>query len=101
MSTTSPTLRRPAKTGESGLSGSTALWIGIVFSFAVTGLIWLLSRWCKLLAWQQVADLYRVSWSTVAGAVKAAVKYGLEHREMEGFLYIGIDVFGYGQIQNQ
>jgi transposase len=56
-----------------------------------TGLIWLLARWCKLLAWQQVADLYGVSWSTVAGAVKAAVQYGLEHREMEGFLYIGID----------
>ena len=56
-----------------------------------TGLIWLLAGWCKLVAWQQVADRYGVSWSTVAGAVKAAVKYGLEHREMAGVLYIGID----------
>lgn len=56
-----------------------------------TGLIWLLAGWCKLLPWQQVADRYGVSWSTVAGAVKAAVKYGLAHREMEGLLYIGID----------
>lgn len=56
-----------------------------------TGLMWLLAGWCKLLPWQQVAELYEVSWSTVAGAVKAAVKYGLEQREMPGFLYIGID----------
>ena len=39
MTTTSQTLRTTAKTG---MSGSTALWIGIIFSFVVTGLIWLL-----------------------------------------------------------
>ena len=56
-----------------------------------TGLIWLLASWCKLLAWDQVAKLFGVHWNTVATAVRQAVAYGLEHREMAGVLYIGID----------
>lgn len=55
------------------------------------GLIWLLSAWCKLLAWDQVASLFGVHWNTVATAVRQAVSYGLEHREMGGILYIGVD----------
>jgi transposase len=56
-----------------------------------TGLIGLLASWCKLLAWDQVAKLFGVHWNTVATAVREAVAYGLEHREMGGVLYIGID----------
>jgi len=56
-----------------------------------TGLIWLLASWSKLLAWDQVARLFRVHWNTVAAAVRQAVAYGLEHREMGEVLYIGID----------
>lgn len=56
-----------------------------------TGLIWLLSTWCKLLPWDQVARLYGVHWNTVAAAVGQTVAYGLAHREMGGILYIGID----------
>ncbi len=55
------------------------------------GLIWLLAAWCKLLAWDQVAKLFGVHWNTVATAVRQAVSYGLEHREIGGVLYIGID----------
>jgi transposase len=55
------------------------------------GLIWLLSAWCRLLPWDQVAKLYRVHWNTVAAAVRQAVSYGLEHREISGVLYIGVD----------
>ena len=55
------------------------------------GLIWMLSDWCKLLPWQQVARLFGVHWSTVAAAVRQAVVYGLEHRQMGRVLYIGID----------
>jgi transposase len=55
------------------------------------GLIWLLAAWCKLLAWDQVAKLFGVHWNTVATAVRQAVAYGLEHREIGGVLYIGID----------
>lgn len=56
-----------------------------------TGLIWLLSSWCKLLAWDVVAKLFGVHWNTVATAVRQAVAYGLEHRELADVLYIGID----------
>lgn len=55
------------------------------------GLIWLLAAWCKLLPWKQVAQLFGVHWNTVAGAVRQAVGYGLERRELGGVLYIGID----------
>jgi len=55
------------------------------------GLIWMLSDWCKLLPWQQVAKLFGVHWSTVAAAVRQAVAYGLAHRQMGRVLYVGID----------
>lgn len=55
------------------------------------GLIWLLAAWCKLLAWDQVAKLFGVHWNTVATAVRQAVTYGLEHREIGGVIYIGVD----------
>jgi len=56
-----------------------------------TGLIWLLSAWCKLLAWDQVARLFGVHWNTVSTAVRQAVSYGLDHRDLDGVLYIGVD----------
>lgn len=56
-----------------------------------SGLIWLLSSWCKLLPWEQVARLFGVHWNTVATAVRQAVAYGLEHREVGEVLYVGID----------
>jgi len=56
-----------------------------------SGLIWLLSTWCKLLSWDQVATLFGVHWNTVATAVREAVSYGLAHRDLGGVLYIGID----------
>ena len=55
------------------------------------GLIGLLSAWAKLLAWNVVAKLFGVHWNTVAGAVRQAVAYGLEHRDLGGVLCIGID----------
>ena len=56
-----------------------------------TGLIWLLSAWCKLLPWNVVAGLFGVHWNTVAAAVRQAVAYGLEQRELGSVLCIGID----------
>jgi len=40
---------------------------------------------------KEVARLFSVNWSTVASAVSQAVEYGVEHRETERVLYIGID----------
>ena len=55
------------------------------------GLIWVLSTLTKLLAWDVVARMFNVHWNTVRAAVKQAVDYGLEHREIGSVLYIGID----------
>ncbi|MGD8501281.1 MAG: ISL3 family transposase [Phycisphaerales bacterium] len=54
-------------------------------------LIIMLATWSKLLAIEVVAGLFDVSWSTVGAAVQHAVEYGLEHRDMAGIIYIGID----------
>jgi transposase len=45
----------------------------------------------KLLAWDVVARMFRISWNTVRSAVKQAVDYGLAHRKLGQVLYIGID----------
>lgn len=54
-------------------------------------LIVTLATWSRLLAWDVVARLFGVCWSTVRAAVQSAVQYGLSNREMDGVLYIGID----------
>ena len=54
-------------------------------------LIVLLSSCARLLAWQEVARLFSVSWNTVAAAVASAVEYGLKHRDTDGVDAIGID----------
>jgi len=47
--------------------------------------------WAKVLAVDVVASMFGVHWNTVYGAVKKAVAYGLEHRELGSILYIGVD----------
>lgn len=41
-----------------------------------------LAVWAQRLTWQQVAELFRCSWSTVAAAVDEAVAYGLANRDL-------------------
>jgi len=53
--------------------------------------VWFLSFWAKLLAWQQVARLYRSSWSTVYRSVSGAVLWGMERRSLDGIAAIGVD----------
>ena len=54
-------------------------------------LVILLATWARLLAWDVVAGLFSVSWSTVRAAVQRAVEYGLAHREDGEVYYLGID----------
>ncbi len=54
-------------------------------------LIVTLARWSRLLAWDVVARLFGVSWSTVRLAVERAVAYGLEHRDVSQVVYLGMD----------
>jgi transposase len=50
-----------------------------------------LATWAKLLAWDVVGQLFGFLWNTVRKAVKNVVDYGLEHRDIDNVLYIGID----------
>ena len=54
-------------------------------------LVVVLATYARLLAWDVVAKLFGVSWSTVTTAVRQAVHHGLAHRDTSGVLYIGID----------
>lgn len=56
-----------------------------------TGLVWTLSAMARILPWKTVAQMYHVSWNTVQAAVKQAVDYGLNHRDVGSVIYIGID----------
>jgi transposase len=50
-----------------------------------------LATWAKRLSWQEVARVFHVSWDRVFSAVKAAVDYGLAHRDLTGITAIGVD----------
>jgi transposase len=50
-----------------------------------------LAQWARLLAWQDVALRFQVSWNDVYGAVKWVVRYGLRHRDRSGITALGVD----------
>jgi len=54
-------------------------------------LIVALATWSRLLAWDVVARLFGVRWSTVYQAVESAVEHGLARRDLSGVVIIGID----------
>ena len=52
---------------------------------------WFLARWAKRMCWKDVATAFHVSWDRVFTAVKQAVSWGLEHRDLEDIEAIGVD----------
>jgi transposase len=56
-----------------------------------TALMLFLSRWARLLSWQQVSVAFDVSWESVYRAVEQVVDYGLTHRNLTGIGAIGVD----------
>jgi transposase len=52
---------------------------------------WFLARWARRMSWKDVAVTFRVSWSQVYEAVKYAVSWGLEHRDLDHIESIGVD----------
>jgi transposase len=54
-------------------------------------LIVVLATWSRLLAWDVVARLFGVRWSTVYAAVQSAVEYGVARRDLSGVIILGID----------
>lgn len=54
-----------------------------------------LSKWAKLLSWQEVCDQFRVNWVQVRESVKFVVDYGLKQRDLSGIKAIGVDEVQY------
>lgn len=54
-------------------------------------LITVLAFWSRMLAWDQVARLFHVSWNTVRSSVDAAVAYGRAREHYQRVRFIGID----------
>lgn len=50
-----------------------------------------LARWARRLSWQEVAEVFAVSWETVYRSVQWAVEYGLSHRDLTNITAIGVD----------
>ena len=50
-----------------------------------------LARWARRMSWKEVSEAFRVSWDRVFEAVKYAVSWGLEHRNLDGIEAIGVD----------
>jgi transposase len=58
---------------------------------STTTYAWFLARWAKRMSWSEVARAFQTSWDQVFGAVEMAVRWGLEHRDLEGIGAIGVD----------
>jgi transposase len=54
-------------------------------------LAWFLASWAKVLSWKEVARRFHSSWDTVFRSVEHAVRWGLEHRDLDNILSIGVD----------
>jgi transposase len=52
---------------------------------------WFLARWARRMSWKEVAITFRVSWEHVYEAVKYAVSWGLQHRDLDQIESIGVD----------
>src|SRR5512135_1859585 len=52
---------------------------------------WFLARWAKRLAWKEVAEAFSTTWENVFRSVKHAVRWGLDHRSLDGIEAIGVD----------
>jgi transposase len=58
---------------------------------ATHALIWFLASWAKVLSWKEVARRFGSTWNTVFRCVQHAVRWGLEHRSLDGIFAIGVD----------
>jgi transposase len=53
--------------------------------------VWFLASWAKVLSWKETARRFRTTWDAVFRAVDHAVRWGLDHRNLDGIRSIGVD----------
>lgn len=58
---------------------------------ATHAFVWFISSWARVLSWMECARRFRSSWDTVFRCVEHAVRWGLEHRSLDGIHAIGVD----------
>lgn len=56
-----------------------------------------LSQWARHLSWTEIATRFKTTWDTVYEAIKRVVDYGMEHRELEGIVSLGVDEIAIGK----
>ena len=62
---------------------------------------WFLARWAKRLPWNRVAGIFGCGWHQVCEAVRQAVDWGLEHRDLSGVTALGVDEVDFGAKLNE
>ena len=58
---------------------------------ATHALVWFIASWARVLSWTETARRFQSSWDTVFRCVDQAVRWGLEHRNLDGVRSIGVD----------
>ena len=53
--------------------------------------VWFMASWAKALSGAETARRFGSSWDTVFRCVEVAVRWGLEHRDLDGIRAIGVD----------
>ena len=53
--------------------------------------VWFVASWARVLSWAEVARRFRSSWDTVFRCVEHAVRWGMDHRSLDGITSIGVD----------
>ena len=52
---------------------------------------WFLAKWAKRLSWKETSEAFQTTWENVFRSARAAVAWGLLHRDLEGITAIGVD----------
>ena len=53
--------------------------------------VWFIASWARALSWAECGRRFASSWDTVLRCVEEAVRWGLEHRNLDGIHAIGVD----------
>lgn len=61
---------------------------------------WFIASWAKVLSWTETAKRFQSSWDTVFRCVEHAVRWGLEHRNLDGIRSVGVDDFAWKKGQS-
>src|SRR5271165_2321962 len=62
-----------------------------------TAMMGFLARWARRLSWRETSQVFQTSWESVYRSVEWFVRWGLEHRKLQGVWSIGVDEIHWGQ----